>query len=53
MIREKAIKLLMEYFGFTKKEATEYYKKASECGEIDEIIKEIENYYKVQASYDD
>jgi len=53
MFKEKAIKLLMEYFGFTKKKATEYFKSARECGEIDGIIKEIENYYKQQAKYDD
>ena len=53
MFREKAIKLLMKYFGFTRKEAAEYFKASQEAGEIDTIVKEIERYYKIQASYFD
>ena len=49
MFKEKAIKLLKDYFGFTTKEAENYYKASRESGEIDDIVKEIERYYKAQA----
>ena len=46
MFKREAIELLKDYFGFSTKEAEEYYNKASQCGEIDDIVKEIKAYKK-------
>jgi hypothetical protein len=50
MFKREAIELLKDYFGFTTKEAEEYYNKASQCGEIDDIVKEIKAYKRIQAT---
>lgn len=50
MFKREAIELLKDYFGFTTKEAEDYYNKASQCGEIDDIVKEIKSYKKIQVT---
>lgn len=50
MFKREAIELLKDYFGFTTKEAEDYYNKASQCGEIDDIVKEIKAYKKIQVT---